>query len=108
MKLLRINEQHQGFFLKNDDWVSMESIEKEDILYLIEAAAINEIELDEPTEDLYINNPAAKTIYDQLFAVLKELNENREAYLADIDREFDELERKYGIVRAAEEGAENE
>lgn len=108
MKLLEINEQHRGFFLKNGDWASIESIEKEDILYLIEATAVNEIELDEPTEDLYINNPAAKTIYDQLLAVMKELNENRESYLADIDREFDELERKYGIVRAAEGGAENE
>ena len=108
MKLLKINEQHQGFFLKNGDWASIESIEKEDILYLIEATAVNEIEMDEPTEDLYINNPAAKTIYDQLLAVLKELNENRESYLADIDHEFDELERKYGIVRAAEGVAENE
>lgn len=97
MKLLSIDSEHNGLFLKNDEWASIDSLQKEDIVGLIQAAAANHIEVDELTEERYIKHPASKTVYEKLSRVLLELEQNREVYLSEIDREFNELEREYGL-----------
>ena len=66
MKLLSIDSEHNGLFLKNDEWASIDSLQKEDIVGLIQAAAANHIEVDELTEERYIKHPASKTIYEKL------------------------------------------
>lgn len=97
MKLLSIDSEHNGLFLKNDEWASIDSLQKEDIVGLIQAAAANHIEIDKLTEERYIKHPASKTIYEKLSEVLLELEQNREIYLSAIDQEFNELEREYGL-----------
>lgn len=108
MKLLSIDFEHNGLFLKNGEWASIDSLQKEDIVCLIRTAAANHIEVDELTEERYIKRPASKTIYEKLSEVLLELEQNRDMYLSEIDREFNELEREYGLRITSPTEAETE
>lgn len=96
MELLRIDEQHDAYYLKNHSWSLVRDIERDDLLYLIQMVAENdEIEMAECTSDNEIINPIEKTIYLEVYSALKDLADNRETLLAEIDAEFEELERKY-------------
>lgn len=98
MDLLRINEQ-EGQFYKNEVWVPISDIERDDLLDLIEATANNDhVGLVECNESTPIKDPISKTIYEQVYKVLKDLDINRATYLASIDEEFNELEREYGLA----------
>ena len=98
MDLLRINEQ-EGQFYKNDVWVPISDIERDDLLDLIKAAANSDhVGLVDCNGDTPIKDPISKTIYEQVYKVLKDLDVNRTTYLASIDEEFDELEREYGLA----------
>lgn len=108
MKLLKIDSDHNGLFLKNGEWASIDSLQKEDIVYLIQTAAANHIEADEPTEERYIKHPASKTIYEKLLEVLIDLERNREIYLSEIDQEFNELEREYGLKITSDTSSETD
>ena len=96
MELLRINDSGDAFFKKDDEWASVRDIEKDDLLALIKAVAeSNTVTLEECTSDRSINNPIEKTIYQEIYRQLKDLDEQREVYTAEIDKEFDDLEREY-------------
>lgn len=98
MDLLRINKQ-EGQFLKNGVWVPISEIERDDLLELIRATANNDhVGLVECNEDAPIKDPISKTIYEQVYKVLNDLDINRATYLASIDEEFDRLEREYGLA----------
>ncbi len=98
MELLKINDSGDAFFKTDDKWASVRDIEKDDLLALIKAVAENNtVTLDECTSDRNINNPIEKTIYQEIYKQLKDLDEQREVYIAEIDKEFDDLERKYKI-----------
>lgn len=99
MDILKIDQDQKGYFIKNGEWVPIRDIERDDLLSLISAVADHEdIHMDECSDSIEIKNPIAKTIYQQVYNVLNDLNENRSIYLDEIDREFDELERKYELV----------
>lgn len=92
MELLRIDDEHKAFFKKENKWVPVIDIEKEDILELVRNVASNEtVEIDECTEERFIVNPVEKAIYDQLYLVINDLVENREAYCEDIDQRFETI-----------------
>ena len=98
MELLKIDDSGDAFFKKDDKWASVRDIEKDDLLALIKAVAENNtVTLDECTSDRNINNPIEKTIYQEIYKQLKDLDEQREVYTAEIDKEFDDLEREYNI-----------
>lgn len=62
MDLLKISEQ-SGMFLKNDAWVPISDINRDDLLALIQAVANHDqIGLVECNEDNPIKDPIAKTI----------------------------------------------
>lgn len=98
MELLKIDDSGDAFFKKDDKWASVRDIEKDDLLALIKAVAENNtVTLDECTSGRNINNPIEKTIYQEIYKQLKDLDEQREVYTAEIDKEFDDLERGYKI-----------
>jgi len=98
MELLKIDDSGDAFFKKDDKWASVRDIEKDDLLALIKAVAENNtVTLDECTSDRNINNPIEKTIYQEIYKQLKDFDEQRKVYTAEIDKEFDDLERKYKI-----------
>ena len=99
MELLKIDDSNDAFFKKDDEWASVRDIEKDDLLALIKAVAENNtVTLDECTSDRNINNPIEKIIYQEIYKQLKDLDEQREVYTAEIDKEFDDLEREYKIA----------
>lgn len=98
MDLLKIDGNHDAYFNKNGDWAAIRDIERDDLLALIRSvAASDSIELDECTADNEIRNPIERTIYQQVYKLLYDLDEHRDLYLAEIDAEFDELERRYRL-----------
>lgn len=99
MDLLRINDEQEGQFFKNGVWVPISDIDRDDLLELIKATANHDhVGLVKCDENAPIKDPIAKTIYEQVYKVLKDLDINRATYLASIDEEFDELERGYGLA----------
>ncbi len=99
MDLMKISDTQEGLFYKNGTWVPISEIERDDLLELIKLTASHDhIGLVECNENAPIKDPIAKTIYEQVYKVLKDLDANRATYLASIDEEFDELERGYGLA----------
>lgn len=99
MNLLKIGDKHEGLYLKDGKWMPIASIEADDLVFLVETVANTEeaIGLDECNDGNPINNPIERTIYEEVYKVLKELADNREAYLAECKDKLSELEKKYGL-----------
>ena len=110
MKLLKIDKKKKGLFLRGENWVSIADMEENDLVSLIEVVANSEeaIELDECDTERAIGNPIERTIYEEVYKVLRELDDNREAYLAECEDTLDELERSYGLECLAVQNDMNE
>ena len=66
---------------------------------LIKAVADNDgVELTSCSSEHDIKNPIEKTIYQEIYKVLKDLVDNRDAYEAEIKEQFENLEREYKLV----------
>lgn len=99
MDLLKISDTQEGLFYKNGTWVPISEIERDDLLELIKQTASHDhVGLVECNENAPIKDPIAKTIYEQVYKVLKDLDEKRATYVAAIDEEFAALERKYDLT----------
>jgi hypothetical protein len=99
MELLKIDASGDAFFNKDNEWASVRDIEQDDLLALIKAVAENStVILDECTSDRDIKNPIEKTIYQEIYKQLKDLDEQREVYTVEIDKEFENLEQEYKIA----------
>jgi hypothetical protein len=99
MELLKIDEEQNGLFYKNGNWAAIRDIERDDLLALIKAVADNDnIELTPCSSEHDIKNPIEKTIYQEVYKVLKDLVDNRDTYEAEINKQFDDLEREYKLA----------
>ena len=99
MDLLKISDTQEGLFYKNGTWVPVSEIERDDLLELIKLTANHDhVGLVECNESAPIKDPIAKTIYEQVYKVLKDFDEKRATYVAAIDEEFAALERKYDLT----------
>lgn len=97
MELLKV-EDKRGYYLKNGSWADIKDIERDDLLALIKAAAEHdEVSLAEVSSVDSIGNPIEKVIFQKVYEVLDDLHRNRDVYLADLEAEFDELERQYEL-----------
>ena len=97
-KILHIDESHHALFARNDEWASISNIEPDDILALVRFVAENpDVVMDECSRENDIVDQIEKTIYTVLYKKLKDLQENRKAYLQEIEDEFSEYERKMEI-----------
>lgn len=97
-KILCIDESHHAIFTRNGEWASISNIEPDDILTMVRIIAENpDALMDECSKENDIVDQIEKTIYTELYRKLKDLQENREAYLQEIEDEFSEYERKMGI-----------
>ncbi|HEX7048297.1 MAG TPA: hypothetical protein VF275_12070 [Gammaproteobacteria bacterium] len=93
MKILKI-DNNQGFFLDVDDsYRSVDKIDKERLLAIINRVVENEVTFDHPTEE-NLKNQAHKVIYQSLFKKLSDLvarkeqlkDESERAYLKEYER----------------------
>ena len=99
MELLKIDAGKNGLFYKNGSWAAIRDIERDDLLSLIKAVADNDdVELTPCSPEHDIKNPIEKTIYQEIYKVLKDLVDNRAVYEVEINEQFENLERKYGLA----------
>ena len=99
MILLKI-DGGKGFYMKNGTLASIEDIEPDDLVSLIEAVAKSEemVGLDElNNDDRQILNPVEKVIYEEVYKVLNDLSAHRDSYLAECWDKLAELEKAYGL-----------
>lgn len=97
-KLLYIDAEHHAFFDRNGAMASILAIEPDDILSMVQTIAEDpNAEMDECTSENDIVDQIEKTIYSELYKKLKDLQDNREVYLQEIENDYSEYERKMGI-----------
>lgn len=80
MKLLKIENNNGKFSTDGVNFIEIEKISKDDILKILEKV-LNESEIliDESNEeDMKINSPAQKIIYDNIYEKVKEVIEERD------------------------------
>lgn len=94
MKLLKI-ENSQGYYLvKDQEYVPVDKITKDDLLKLVDLALE-----DETTYDVYdeekLKNQAHQIVYKSIFAKLSALSEGREEFIDESKRIFLTEHEKY-------------
>ena len=79
MKYLRVDNR-KGQFLKDDNWVDITSLGKDDLLRMVRAALEDDqFEIDEYDEDA-LPNPAHKIIYKHVCQQLTDIHARRNEY----------------------------
>ena len=96
MKILKIENGH-GLYLKRNEYQSIESIGKEDILILMEKCMNEIVEIDESANsgDKKINSLAQKIIYDSIAKNFSDLVNSKDKILSQIESDFSDAKRKY-------------
>ena len=96
MKYLRINND-KGEFLKKDsqEYIEIDKIEKDDLLFLINSAIEkNDFEI-EPYNAERIKNPAQQIIYENIYKKFEELLKNRTQLKDQVDNLYKDAFEKY-------------
>ena len=95
MKLLKISENLGQFLTANGDYSSIEKINKDDLLRLVDCTlGEGEVELD-PYDDQTIKNQAHQVIYKSIFQKLSDLGKRKQEFVDESARLFLEEYEKY-------------
>lgn len=96
MKCLKINNGKGQFLNKSGDYIDIDQIGKDDILYLLDVATDEgkQFEMDEYSES-EIKNPAHRIIYHSLMEKFVELLKNKEQFLDESNAIYKEALQKY-------------
>lgn len=97
MKLLKIENNNGKFSTDGVDFIEIEKISKDDILKILEKV-LNESEIfiDESNEDdMKINSPAQKIIYDNIYKTVKEVIEEKDEINSFEENEYYIALKKY-------------
>jgi hypothetical protein len=94
MKLLRIKGDGQGYYVdSNGNEVSIEKINKEELLRLVTLTLQEDVEFDEYDEGA-LKNPAHQIVYKSIYGKLKGLRERKKEFRDESDRLYlDEYEK---------------
>lgn len=96
MKYLKI-DNNKGYYVdKEDQYNTIDTIKKEDLLFLLECATNHEIEfeMDEITDD-NLKNEAHHIIYQELYGKFNELLNNRDKFLDESENLYKDAFDKY-------------
>lgn len=104
MKILKITDK-RAFFIKPSDWMTgvceeaqpykaMTTINKDDLVSIIDYLLENDVEMDEYGEGLVLN-PAEEIIYKQVYEGLKKVENEKQSILESVDKVFEESVKKY-------------
>jgi hypothetical protein len=96
MKYLKI-ENNQGFFLKEDNWIAVDQITKEDLFSFINIildSVEGEFEMDEFSEET-IQHAAHKIIYKNIYNKLLELEHEKDNLHDKVNQQFSTAFQKY-------------
>ena len=102
MKYLKIND-NKGFYQTGDDnWKEIDSINKEDLMILLDKAIETDFEMNEFIVD-NIQNKAHQIIYRNLYEKFSELLDNKTRFKDESEQLYKSAMEKYGTVEIIEE-----
>lgn len=100
MKVLQINNNCGEYTTDGLKLNSIKDITKDDIKNIIELILFNDdIEFDEISEELKINNPVENIIYENILNKVKNLKINKEIIISTTFNNYAELYTKYDLQR---------
>lgn len=95
MKYLKI-ENGKGFYLDSEnEFQTIDLIQKEDMLNLLDAVTDKEIEFEMDENSDEILNEAHKIIYNELYKRLNELKEDKDRFLEESESLYKDALQKY-------------
>jgi hypothetical protein len=98
MKYLKIENNNVFFKNSNDEWNKIDTIDKNDLLYLVDKIITeDEFEMDEYDEEL-IANKAHQIIYKNLYDKFSGLLENKTRFHDESRQLYREAFEKYQVV----------
>ena len=96
MKVLKI-EDGKGLFLNSkDNYVLIDEIGKDDLMFLVNLTLNNEILMDEFSANI-LKNQAHQIIYKSIYEKIKALNENKNSFKDESDRKYLDAIKRYSI-----------
>ena len=87
MKILKIDNFLGYFSIDGNDYELIDNINKDALLELVNVALENEVEID-PYNAEFIKNPAHKILYKNISEKIYELNQERNNFKDEIERQF--------------------
>lgn len=95
MKYLKI-ENNKGYYLNQNktEWVEIDKISKEDLLFLLNEAITNEFEMDEFIE-ANIGHKAHQIVYKSIHEKFFDLLDNKKSFIDECDLQFRSSIEKY-------------
>lgn len=94
IKILKI-KGGKGYYLdKNGNYVEVDKVDRDSLLYLINLVIDGEVEIEAYDESLILNK-VNQIIYKEISQKILTLNANKQTLLSNIDTEYADLINKY-------------
>ncbi|HHC6477519.1 TPA: hypothetical protein ACN34M_000295 [Vibrio parahaemolyticus] len=94
MKRLKIERSQATYTVDGINWVSIEKIGKEDLLFLVDAVFEEDFDMDNPDESR-IGNEAHKIIYENIYKKFKKLIEEKKNFQDESEIKYKDALEKY-------------
>src|SRR5690606_584013 len=96
MKILKIESNNGHFSSDGENFSSIDKLDKENLLKLVDLALTKEIEMDEYDPEV-LKNEAERIIYRSVIKKLQELVSRKDEFFDKSEREFYEIYENYKI-----------
>lgn len=94
MKFLKIENNKGLYTVDSTNWISIDEINKDDMLILLNSALNEDFEMDDYDQSI-LGNPAHQIIYKQLYEKLTDLNANKSRFKDESESLYKETIEKY-------------
>jgi len=102
MKYLKIENNKGHYLTSSSQWVEIDKISKEDLMFLLNKAVSEEFEMDEYLEE-NIGHKAHQIVYKSIHEKFSELVENKNVFKDECDSMFKSAVEKYKVEEKNEE-----
>ena len=97
MNYLKIDKDNAYFKTKDKDWTAIDQIGKEDLLDLLNIAIEEEDFAMDEYDETKLNNKAHRVIYENIYAKLSELIDERDSFRETSNSLFKDAFEKYEL-----------
>ncbi len=94
MKILKIEDNNGHFSVEGEQFVSIDKLDKDNLLKLVEITLSEEIEMDD-YDSATLKNEAHRIIYRSVHKKLHELSARKDEFFDKSEREFYEIYENY-------------
>jgi hypothetical protein len=95
MKHLKIENEQGQYMVVDNEWKSIDKLDKNDLLKLAYLALEEDYEMDEYDEES-LKNPAHQIIYKNIYDKLKQLSNDRDRFKDESVQQYSKEFKKYG------------